>query len=124
MLKSLAYRLLAMLSMALGILGIPLPGLPTVPFVLLAAWAAGKGWPEFEHWLLQHPRFGPAILGWRQQKAVSRRAKWLASLMMLGSIILISLSAAPLFLKLLLPLFLVGVACWLWQRPEPLASKG
>ena len=59
-------------------------GLPTVPFVLLAAWAAGKGWPELEQWLLHHPRYGGSIRAWRQHGAVSRRAKWLASVMMAG----------------------------------------
>ena len=52
MLKTTGYRLLALCSLALGLVGIPLPGLPTVPFVLLSAWAAGKGWPQFEQWLL------------------------------------------------------------------------
>ena len=47
----LLWRLLALLSLALGALGVVLPVLPTVPFLLLAAWAAGKGWPALETWL-------------------------------------------------------------------------
>lgn len=119
MLRVFAYRCLAIISISLGILGIPLPGLPTVPFVLLSAWAAGKGWPAFEQWLLVHPRFGPPIVQWRQQGAVSRKAKWLASIMMLSSIVLLYLSAAPYLLKLLITVMLVLVALWLWRRPEP-----
>jgi uncharacterized protein len=42
------WRALALLSLALGGIGVVLPGLPTVPFVLLSAFAAGKGWPKFE----------------------------------------------------------------------------
>jgi hypothetical protein len=119
MLKTTGYRLLALCSLALGLVGIPLPGLPTVPFVLLSAWAAGKGWPQFEEWLLAHHQFGPPIRQWRQQGAVSRRAKWLASGMMLVSTLLLLMSAAPLLLKLSLAVGLLLVAIWLWRRPEP-----
>ncbi|MCH8537315.1 MAG: YbaN family protein [Alkalimonas sp.] len=118
-LRVLCWRVLAIIALLLGLLGIPLPGLPTVPFVLLSAWAAGKGWPALELWLLQHPRYGPPIIAWRQHGAVSRRAKWLASVMMTGSVVLMWYSAAPALLKVILPLFLAGVASWLWLRPEP-----
>lgn len=117
----LLWRLLAIKALLLGLLGIPLPGLPTVPFLLLSAWAAGKGWPALELWLLQHPRYGPPILAWRQHGAVSRRAKWLASLMMTGSVLLMWFSAAPVLLKIILPPFLAAVATWLWLRPEPVS---
>ena len=50
------WRALALVSVALALVGVLLPGLPTVPFLILAAWAAGKGWPRFEAWLLAHPR--------------------------------------------------------------------
>ncbi|SEA25092.1 YbaN family protein [Alkalimonas amylolytica] len=119
--KILLWRLLALCALLLGLIGIPLPGLPTVPFLLLSAWSAGKGWPALELWLLQHPRYGPPILAWRQHGAVSRRAKWLASLMMTGSVLLMWFSAAPMLLKIILPPFLAGVATWLWLRPEPVS---
>ncbi|WP_337842510.1 YbaN family protein [Rheinheimera sp.] len=116
--KTLFWRALALVSLALGLLGIPLPGLPTVPFLLLSAWAAGKGWPAFELWLVQHPKFGPPVRRWREQGAVPRKAKWLASVMMLLSAGLLWLSASPLWLKVAVPLLLLAVACWLWCRPE------
>ena len=42
-------------------IGAVLPGLPTVPFLLVAAWAGGKGWPALEVKLLNHPRYGPTL---------------------------------------------------------------
>jgi hypothetical protein len=30
----------------------------------------------------------------------------------------LALSAAPLYVKIGLPLFMAGVATWLWRRPE------
>jgi uncharacterized membrane protein YbaN (DUF454 family) len=116
--KLFFWRLLALISLMLGLIGIPLPGLPTVPFILLSAWSAGKGWPALEHWLLTHSRLGPPVLAWRTNGIVPRRAKYLASAMMTLSAVLIQFSAAPMLLKLLLPLFLLLVACWLWCRPE------
>ena len=110
--------MVALLSTALGLVGIVVPGLPTVPFVLLAAWAASKGWPAFEQWLITHPTLGPPIIQWRQQGAVSRPAKWLASIMMSISVIILFVSAAPPLIKWLVPLGLMGVGWWLWQRPE------
>lgn len=116
--RMLFWRLLASLSLLLGLIGVVLPVLPTVPFVLLSAWSAGKGWPALEQRLLAHPKLGPSVLAWRQYGVVPRRAKYLASAMMLLSVLLLQLSAAPLLLKLLLPCFLLLVAIWLWRRPE------
>ncbi|MBU1308974.1 MAG: YbaN family protein [Gammaproteobacteria bacterium] len=116
--RILFWRTLAVVSLLLGLIGIPLPVLPTVPFILLSAWAAGKGWPALEQRLLAHPQLGPPILAWRRYGVVPRRAKYLAGGMMLLSALLLQLSAAPLILKLLLPCTLLLIAVWLWRRPE------
>ena len=81
------YLLLATgwLSVALGVLGIFLPVLPTTPFVLLAAWAAARSSPRLLRWLETHTVFAPMIRDWRRGGVVSRRAKWMASLMMAAS---------------------------------------
>ncbi|MDQ7989556.1 MAG: YbaN family protein [Candidatus Dactylopiibacterium sp.] len=112
------WRLLAIVSLLLGVIGAFLPVLPTVPFVLLAAWAAGRGWPGLEAWLLAHPKWGPPIRDWRAHGAVSRRAKQTATLMMGLSAAITLASPLPLVLKVALPLFLLAVALWLWRRPE------
>lgn len=112
------WRSLALASLALGIVGTVLPVLPTTPFLLVAAWAAGKGWPQFEAWLLAHPRWGPPVRRWRDHRAVPRSAKWLATLTMLVSVALLAASGAPWALKLAVPAFMFCVAWWLWRRPE------
>ncbi len=112
------WRALALLSVALGLLGVVLPVLPTVPFLLLAAWAAGKGWPALEAWLLNHAHFGPHIRRWREHGAVPRRAKWMASLMMAASAVLLALTSLPLIVKIAVPAMMTAVAIWLWLRPE------
>lgn len=117
-LARLLWRALALLSVALGLVGVVVPGLPTVPFMLLAAWAGGKGWPALEQWLLQHPSYGPAIRRWRDHGAVPRHAKWMASAMMLASSTVLWLSPAPLAVKVAAPTVMAVVALWLWRRPE------
>jgi hypothetical protein len=114
----LAWRTLALLCVVLAGIGVVLPGLPTVPFLLVAAWAGGHGWPRLERWLLAHPRLGPPIHRWRAHGAVPRRAKWFASSMMVVSTVVIALSAAPLAAKLGVPGVMLVTAIWLWRRPE------
>jgi uncharacterized membrane protein YbaN (DUF454 family) len=81
----LMWRAVAVLGLTLGLLGVVLPVVPTVPFLILSAWAASKGWPAFEIWLLNHRLFGPPIVQWRERGAVPRRAKWFSTLMMAAS---------------------------------------
>ena len=76
------WLLLAYASLGVGIVAIFIPGIPTTEFVLLSAWAAGKGSPRLQRWLEQHRLFGPMIHNWRHGRVVARRAKISASLMM------------------------------------------
>jgi uncharacterized membrane protein YbaN (DUF454 family) len=112
------WRSLALATLLLGLVGIFVPGLPTVPFLLVAAWAGGHGWPQLERWLLHHPKHGPAIRRWRDHRAVPRRAKWAATATMLASTLLIALTPAPVHAKIGVPLLMLVVAVWLWRRPE------
>jgi uncharacterized membrane protein YbaN (DUF454 family) len=114
----LLWRALALLCVLLGLIGVVVPGLPTVPFLLVAAWAARHGWPALERWLLAHPRWGPPIRRWRDHGAVPRRAKWASSLMMGFSAGVLWWSSVPLVVKVGVPLLMVAVATWLWLRPE------
>lgn len=112
------WRLLAVACVALAVLGAVLPVLPTVPFLIVAAWAGGKGWPQLERWLLEHPRYGPAIRRWRDHRAVPRRAKWMASLMMAASGSVLAFSPVAPWIKIAVPALMLGVAIWLWRHPD------
>jgi uncharacterized membrane protein YbaN (DUF454 family) len=118
-LAQLLWRALAVLSLLLAMLGVVLPLMPAVPFLLLAAWAASKGWPTLETWLLNHTHFGPHIRSWRDRGAVPRRAKWLATVMMTCSAVMLMFMPLPLAVKIGVPAVMAAVAIWLWLRPEP-----
>jgi len=117
--RQLLWRLLAGVAVLLGVIGALLPVLPTVPFLLLAAWAASRGWPELEARLLAHPTYGPYITNWREQGAIPRRAKWLASAMMLFSATTLWFSPVPAWVRGSVYVMLMVVAGWMWTRPEP-----
>jgi uncharacterized membrane protein YbaN (DUF454 family) len=112
------WRSSALAALLIGLLGIALPVLPTVPFLILAAWAAGKGWPSLEQRLLSHPKYGRRIREWRENGSVPRSAKIMATLMMFGSAILVQFTIEPLWARIAVPLAMLGVAIWLWKRPE------
>ena len=114
-----AWWLLAYASLGLGLIGIALPGLPTVPFVLLAAFAAARGSMQLHRWLLAHRRFGPMIHSWQAYGAVSRSAKWLATLMMAASAALMFMTAPAWWMAAGGSAIMAVVATWLWRRPEP-----
>ena len=109
---------LAVASLGLGILGLFLPVLPTVPFVLLAAWAAGHSSPRLSHWLQTHPRFGVHITDWQRAGVVRRRAKWTATVAMAASAIATWLLVDNHWAALTAAAFMACVLVWLWLRPE------
>ncbi len=114
-----AWWLLAWAALALGMIGIVVPGLPTVPFVLLSAYAAARGSEKLHAWLLAHQRFGPMIRDWQAEGAVSRRAKWLATAMMALAAAVMFLTAPEWWMAATGTAIMAVVDLWLWRRPEP-----
>ena len=114
-----AWLLLAYGALALGLVGIVVPGLPTVPFVLLSGFAAARGSKRLHAWLHAHRQFGPMIRDWERSGAVSRRAKRLAISMMLVCALIMFAAAPEWWMAALGSAVMAVVAVWLWMRPEP-----
>ncbi len=121
-LRRAGWWLLAYASLALGLVGIVLPGLPTVPLVLLSAFAAARGSTRLHAWLLAHRHFGPMIRDWQANGAVTRRGKRMAILMMTLSGVLMLLFMPNRWLAVPGILVMAIVGTWLWCRPEPPTS--
>lgn len=106
------------IALALGSIGIILPLLPTVPFVILAAFCFARSSPRLEAWLLGHHVFGQHIRNWRHQRAITKRGKRAAIAAFTVSIVI-----ALIFVKM--PWNLIPVAAalicgtWIWTRNEP-----
>ena len=66
---------LGTLSLALGVVGIFLPVLPTTPFLLLAAALYMRSSDRLYNWLLAHPYLGEYIRNFREYKAIPMRVK-------------------------------------------------
>ena len=106
-------------ALGLGILGIPLPLLPTTPFLLLAAVCFARGSQKWHAWLLQHPQFGPPIIAWQNERAIPRRLKWIGTASLLTLMPVSLLIGAPWPVLLLQGFVMLGVGTFLWTRPEP-----
>jgi uncharacterized membrane protein YbaN (DUF454 family) len=92
---------------------------PTVPFLLVAAWGASRCSPRLHDWLHNHPRFGQALCDWRDGGVVPRRANWTATVMMACSgVFLLVILPQQRWIALATITCMVLVAAWLWRRPE------
>src|SRR5690606_19127146 len=95
------------------------PGLPTTPFVLLAAWAASRGSRRMHDWLSNHPRLGPPLADWREQRAIATPAKRLAVSFLMLSWVLLLWRGTPGWLLAILALLFSAVATFVVTRPKP-----
>ena len=75
MAKLWLYRIIGGLAVACGAVGVVLPGIPTVPFLLVALWAFTRSSPRIQKWLLTHPTYGPPLHDWQRHGAISRKGK-------------------------------------------------
>jgi uncharacterized membrane protein YbaN (DUF454 family) len=74
-----------LLAVALGAIGIIVPGLPTTAFFILAAWCFSKSSPRLEQWVLGLRGIGPMVTDYRSGLGMARRAKaWAIGMMVLA----------------------------------------
>lgn len=73
------------LSVLLGVIGMFLPLLPTTVFLILAAACFSRSSPRFNDWLLRNRWLGPPIRQWRENRTISRAAKYQALILILIS---------------------------------------
>ena len=74
-------------ALALGVIGIFVPLLPTTPFLLLAAALWVRSSPRLYGWLLSHRRLGGYIRDFREKRAIPLRAKVLSLGLMWASML-------------------------------------
>lgn len=101
---------LGVIALALGIIGIFLPLLPTTPFLLLAASLFFKSSPKLYHWLLNHKQLGPYIIQFREHKAIPLRGKIVSVTLVWITLSYCAFTISPIWwIKTLFILLAIGV---------------
>ncbi len=113
----------AWLNVAMGLIGIVVPGLPTTVFLIIAVWAFSKSSERFRLWLWNHPRFGSSIRNWHEHKVIPYRAKILASTMMATSFVLVVLLAQDMMFPIALFLVMAPAAFYVNTRASEVPLK-
>lgn len=121
MLKRALLICLGWLCVVLAVFGIFLPILPTVPFLLVAAWAFTQGSSKARDWLFNHPRLGPLVKQWSGQKAIPRPIKIRAIISIWAGMLLSMLIVKKLWLVIMLATIGLCVSIYIWRKPEPTA---
>lgn len=111
---------LAALCVLLGLVGVFVPIMPTVPFLIVAAWCASRSSPRLHQWLITHRHFGRELRAWEEHGVVPRRAKWFATVMMAISGGTLAYVTPRDWLALVLGVIavMIAIGVWLWRRPE------
>ena len=100
--RRLLYLSLAGVSFGLAGLGVIVPGLPTVPFLLLTSYYLVRSSPQLNSQLLRSRTFGPMIRDWHKHRAMRPRVKAFS----IGTMILV-VTLTVIFGGLSLPLMVV-----------------
>ena len=91
----LVYLTIGFVSLGLGIIGIPLPILPTTPFLLLSMACFAKSSKRFEKWLYQTKLYQTYVADYRETKSIAKeRKKWI--LLQIYILMGISIYLAPI----------------------------
>lgn len=108
---------LGWILLVVGIAGVFLPLLPGTVFLIMAAGCFSRSSPRFERWLLNHPRFGPTVVAWRENGSISRRGKALALTGMAAGFAVTWYSDAPRYAVAIVAVVMIGSALYVGSRP-------
>jgi len=117
-----AALILAYFFLVLAIVGVFLPGLPTVPFLLLTAWFSARGSERLHRWLYAHPHLGKLLIDWEREGAISRTSKVIAVLMIIVSWFVMFHRINSGWILTGIGVVLIVVVSYIVTRPE--ASSG
>lgn len=105
-------------ALGVGVLGIFLPLVPTVPLVLLAAFCFAKSSERLHKWLTGHKTFGPMIADWNESGAIRPNAKKMATVsiaIVFGISLILGLPTKVLVIQ---AVTLTCVLVFIWSRPS------
>lgn len=113
------FKTLGVLFVAIGLIGVVVPLLPTTIFFILAATCFARSSPELERRIMEHRRFGPPVRAWRDHGVISRRAKVVALCGMAMGFVFYLMSTHPgPIAALLVAAVLLACAAFVASRPS------
>ncbi|MFU8822489.1 MAG: YbaN family protein [Gammaproteobacteria bacterium] len=114
-----------MICVGLGALGIILPGLPTTPFLLVAAYCFARSSEHFHDWLLNHRWFGSYVRNFEEGRGMTRPAKattllvmWLSFGVTIIFFVPVAVGQAGMFL------LAAAVSIYIMRLPTPPQGPG
>lgn len=110
-LKRALFATLAIVTLALGAMGIVVPGVPTTPFLLLACYFSAKSSPRIYHYIKKSELFGPLVQDWQEHHGIRLRTKVHAiGFVVIGlTILVLTASNYPVWMVCGLALGLIGI---------------
>jgi uncharacterized membrane protein YbaN (DUF454 family) len=115
--KKFFLKITGLFFVGLAILGVILPILPTTPFLLVAAACFAKSSPRLQKKLLANKTFGPLIHEWQQHRCIPRKAKRIALLTIILSVVWSAYLLKSIMLTLLVLALVIGPFIFLWRLP-------
>jgi uncharacterized membrane protein YbaN (DUF454 family) len=98
-------------SVGMAVVGAIMPGIPTVPFVVLAAYFFVRSSPEAHAWLRQSRWFGSILRNWEEHRAVTVQVKYAAVGLILFAMVVTLVIGLPLWLLVTIYVFeILGLA--------------
>ena len=114
----LFWLILGWVAAILGAIGLFLPVVPTVPFLLVAVFAFTRSSPRLAAKIMRNPKFGPPIRAWRKRGVIGRGAKiWAVLAMAAGVGWALWLGLDPRIITVQ-ALTCTVIGAWLVTRPE------
>ncbi len=113
------YLAIGWATLALGIIGVFLPVLPTAPFILLAVWAFANSSPALAERIRSHPIAGNYVKDWEAEQVIPLKGKVLAVSSMAATLIYLFLfSGVPGWASGAAAAVMVAVASFIMSRPS------
>lgn len=113
--KKIIYMILGFLCLALGVIGIILPILPTTPLLLLCAFFFVRSSNKLYQWLLNNKLLGHYIYNYINYKAIPKRAKISAFILLWTGIILSTILIDKMIVYIILPSIALLVSIYIYR---------
>lgn len=113
LIKKVLYIILGSLCLVLGSVGIFLPILPTTPFLLLSAYFYVRSSEKLYNWLINHKIFGRYIYNYVTYKAVPKKAKLTAILMIIITVPIAVVLIDNIYTYIIIPIIALIVCIYI-----------